>query len=56
MHQLGWVHRDVSFGSILIVDGVAKITDLEYAKRIADDGTIHLGRTVSPCTTQKNRC
>ena len=45
MHKCGWVHRDISSGNILIVDGVVKIGDLEYAKRM-DDDTSHAGRSV----------
>ena len=37
LHSLGWVHRDISTGNILVVDGMAKIVDLELAKRIDDD-------------------
>lgn len=45
MHKCGWVHRDISSGNILIVDGIVKIGDLEYAKRL-DDDTSHAGRSV----------
>ena len=45
MHQCGWVHRDVSSGNILVVDGVVKISDLEYAKKMSDK-TSHNGRSV----------
>ncbi|KAJ3557295.1 hypothetical protein NM688_g1549 [Phlebia brevispora] len=31
LHKSGWVHRDLSIGNVLIVDGVGKLTDLEYA-------------------------
>ncbi|KAI0086025.1 hypothetical protein BDY19DRAFT_996211 [Irpex rosettiformis] len=43
MHKSGWVHRDVSSGNILIVDGVVKISDLEYAKNM-NDGSPHSER------------
>lgn len=56
MHELGWVHRDISFGNILIVGNVAKITDLEYSKRITDDRAIHLGRTVRSRNLHDNKC
>ena len=36
LHNLGWVHRDVSSGNILVVDGHVKIADLEYAKHESD--------------------
>lgn len=45
MHDCGWVHRDVSLGNILLVDGVAKIADLEYAKK-ENDFLRHGVRTV----------
>ncbi|KAJ3556687.1 hypothetical protein NM688_g1888 [Phlebia brevispora] len=31
MHKSGWVHRDLSPGNIVIVDGAARVIDLEYA-------------------------
>ena len=46
MHRLGWVHRDISYGNILVVGGRGKITDLEYAKEETDVSTIHGIRTV----------
>ncbi|EKM53935.1 uncharacterized protein PHACADRAFT_145449 [Phanerochaete carnosa HHB-10118-sp] len=39
MHRLGWVHRDISYGNILIVGKRGKITDLEYAKEDTDMST-----------------
>ncbi|KAI0086080.1 hypothetical protein BDY19DRAFT_996264, partial [Irpex rosettiformis] len=36
IHECGWVHRDISSGNILIVDNIAKISDLEYAKKMND--------------------
>ena len=45
VHKCGWVHRDISSGNILLVDGVVKIADLEYAKKM-DDETSHTGRSV----------
>ncbi|KAJ7094057.1 hypothetical protein B0H15DRAFT_929501, partial [Mycena belliarum] len=32
LHLLGFVHRDVSAGNIILVDGVGKLCDLEYLK------------------------
>ncbi|KAI0345493.1 hypothetical protein BDW22DRAFT_1352969 [Trametopsis cervina] len=34
LHSTGWLHRDISSGNILIVDGIVKLTDLEYAKNM----------------------
>lgn len=39
LHLAGWVHRDISIGNILIVNGRGKITDVEYAKRVNDNMT-----------------
>ncbi|KAI0086004.1 hypothetical protein BDY19DRAFT_996190 [Irpex rosettiformis] len=39
MHKSGWVHRDISSGNILIVGGVVKISDLEYAKNMNDNSS-----------------
>ena len=46
MHDLRWVHRDVSADNILIVDGDAKLVDLEYC-RTSTDTAWHNVRTVS---------
>ena len=45
LHTLGWVHRDVSSGNILVVDDGVKLADLEYAKREGDT-SLHGIRTV----------
>ncbi|KAI0341438.1 hypothetical protein BDW22DRAFT_1485428 [Trametopsis cervina] len=46
LHELGWIHRDISAGNVLVMDdGVVKIADLEYSKRHDDDAPIHRGRT-----------
>lgn len=45
LHSIGWVHRDISSGNILVVDGHAKIADFEYAKH-ENDFTMHGVRTV----------
>ncbi|KIP06180.1 hypothetical protein PHLGIDRAFT_469946 [Phlebiopsis gigantea 11061_1 CR5-6] len=33
LHRCGWVHRDISVGNILVVNGRGKLTDVEYAKK-----------------------
>ncbi len=46
MHECGWVHRDISITNILVDEqGIAKLADLEYAKRM-DDTKSHRVRTV----------
>jgi len=45
MSNKQYVHRDVSSGNILIVDGKAKLSDLEYA-HIMGSGGHHNVRTV----------
>lgn len=45
LHELGWVHRDISSGNILIFDGGVKLADLEYAKHDGDF-SVHGIRTV----------
>ena len=39
MHSLGWVHRDASAANILVVNGTAKLADLEYAKNRKENGS-----------------
>ena len=37
LHQVGWVHRDVSPGNILLCDdGNILLSDLEYAKKMGE--------------------
>ncbi|KIP12353.1 hypothetical protein PHLGIDRAFT_113828 [Phlebiopsis gigantea 11061_1 CR5-6] len=47
LHSIGWVHRDISSGNILVVNGHAKIADFEYAKH-ENDFTMHGVRTGTP--------
>ena len=49
MHKLGWIHRDVSAGNIMVFSNTVKIADFEYAKEM-DKETVpqaHTVRTVS---------
>ena len=47
LHQRGWVHRDLSYGNILLDDrGQTKLIDFEYAKQMGDQ-TIPEMRVVS---------
>ncbi|OSX62315.1 hypothetical protein POSPLADRAFT_1143236 [Postia placenta MAD-698-R-SB12] len=52
IHKLGWIHRDISPGNILIyeVDGevYAKLTDLEYAKCMNLGSPAHEVKTGTP--------
>ncbi|KAJ7625033.1 hypothetical protein DFH06DRAFT_746110 [Mycena polygramma] len=36
LHDNGFVHRDVSPGNILLIDGKGKLSDLEYVKFVGD--------------------
>lgn len=51
LHAIGWVHRDISAGNVLIYDGpprTIKLADFEYAKRTGEStGGNHEIRTVS---------
>ena len=33
LHKAGWVHKDLSPGNIITVEGKTKISDLEFAKQ-----------------------
>ncbi|KAI0341057.1 hypothetical protein BDW22DRAFT_1397290 [Trametopsis cervina] len=46
MHELGWIHRDISSCNVIVVNGHVKIIDLECARRQDDDnrsGSVHVG-------------
>lgn len=51
LHAIGWVHRDISSGNVLVLDGpapIVKLADFEYAKEIGETtGGKHEIRTVS---------
>lgn len=55
MHSLGWVHRDISYGNILLVGKRGKITDLEYAKEETDT-SVHGIRTVRQSLSKLHMC
>ncbi|KAG2128557.1 hypothetical protein DEU56DRAFT_818949 [Suillus clintonianus] len=40
LHKAGWVHRDFSVGNTFWVEGIGKLGDFEYAKKI-DSKTTH---------------
>ena len=42
----GYVHRDISPGNIIIYDGHAKLSNLEFAKQYESGASNHI-RTVS---------
>ncbi|KAF7795042.1 hypothetical protein EIP86_006186 [Pleurotus ostreatoroseus] len=50
LHKAGWVHRDISSTNILVVNGMAKLADLEYAKK-HDAKTCHPVRSGMPFFT-----
>ncbi|KAI0086804.1 hypothetical protein BDY19DRAFT_1074371 [Irpex rosettiformis] len=52
LHQLGFVHRDISAGNVLVGRGIAgskggtgKIVDLEFCKHVDNNKPAHQGRT-----------
>lgn len=49
LHKLGWVHRDLSSGNLMLGRGQLKIADFEYAKKMTEPRTeVHDIRTVGP--------
>jgi serine/threonine protein kinase len=45
LSEKGYVHRDISPGNIIIYEGRAKLSDLEFAKQY-ESGTSNFIRTV----------
>ncbi|KAJ7075105.1 hypothetical protein B0H15DRAFT_917164, partial [Mycena belliarum] len=46
LYRLGLIHRDVSAGNILLVDGVGKLSDLEYLRSFKGPSSSQLDRHV----------
>ena len=51
LHEAGWVHRDLSPGNIIVVEGKAKISDLEFAKRRAVEDLEQLTKSTDSSKT-----
>ncbi|CCM03721.1 uncharacterized protein FIBRA_05867 [Fibroporia radiculosa] len=45
LHEAGWVHRDLSTGNILVLNGRVRLADFEYAKRLDEACPSHDIRT-----------
>ncbi|KAG2125306.1 hypothetical protein DEU56DRAFT_825606 [Suillus clintonianus] len=45
LHKAGWIHRDFSVGNVIWVEGIGKLGDFEYAKKIDPNTTHHDVRT-----------
>ncbi|CCL99699.1 uncharacterized protein FIBRA_01720 [Fibroporia radiculosa] len=45
LHEAGWVHRDLSTGNILVLNGKVRLADFEYAKRLDESSPSHDIRT-----------
>lgn len=56
LHKLGWVHRDISSGNIMLYGSYVKITDFEYAKKMTLPGKVHEIRTVNTIEITSMAC
>lgn len=57
LHNLGWVHRDISPGNLMMKDGQLKVADFEYAKKMTrPGGEVNGIRTVDSSYILKHRC
>lgn len=46
MFSAGMVHRDLSNGNIILLDGLARISDLEYALSLREERAAHVAKSV----------
>ena len=47
MFSAGMVHRDLSNGNIILLDGLARISDLEYSLSLREERAAHAAKSVS---------
>lgn len=47
LHSIGWLHRDISSGNLLLFNNNIKLADLEYAKNMSHVSH-HSERSVRP--------